>query len=102
MPKFAHFVPAPLLRQSFALFDTNDTGTVTLEELEAGVLEIFKEREFMARTLKDTHKIIKEVGRLIFGALLLLSVYLSTIVWGDVLVNYWQVGGRVGWCGLVH
>ena len=56
------------------MFDDDRDGYVTYEELEAKVVEIYSEREFMAQTLKATKRIIRQVGHLVFGFLIVLSV----------------------------
>ena len=85
--KFARFSPGPLLKQAFRLFDVHHNGQVTYDELESVVVGIFKGREFMARMLRDTHKIIKEVRRCIFAFLILMSVCLLFTIVGETLLG---------------
>ena len=80
------------------MFDDNGDGLVSHDELEAKVLEIFQQREFMARTLTDTDQIITKVGRLIFILLIVASVQMTAVIWGEEVQNLWQVGW-VGWWG---
>lgn len=87
---FEEFFPGPLAQQAFQLFDRNDNKQVTLQEVETTALEMFREREFMARTLRDTHKIVTQLSRLIFAAMLVVCLYLTSIIWSSEVKYYWQ------------
>ncbi|KAG2492831.1 hypothetical protein HYH03_008986 [Edaphochlamys debaryana] len=76
-------------RKAFAVFDADANGEVSRSEVRDAVVNIFKERRNMARSLKDTETIVQSLEFGIGAVIHFLFAALYLLIWGvDLLTGF--------------
>ncbi|KAL4438254.1 hypothetical protein ABPG77_010615 [Micractinium sp. CCAP 211/92] len=73
---------------AFAMLDLNANGRVSLPECAAAVMSVFKEREYLANSLRDTKMIVKKLGFMIGIGIHTVFFFIYLLILG---INAWQV-----------
>ncbi|KAL4448408.1 hypothetical protein ABPG75_005627 [Micractinium tetrahymenae] len=73
---------------AFAMLDLNANGRVSLPECAAAVMGVFKEREYLANSLRDTKMIVKKLGFMIGIGIHTVFFFIYLLILG---INAWQV-----------
>ncbi|GFR52225.1 hypothetical protein Agub_g14676, partial [Astrephomene gubernaculifera] len=76
-------------RKAFAVFDTDGNGEVSRSEVRQAVVNIYKERRNMARSLQDTETIVQSLEFGIGGVIHFVFAAVYLLIWGvDLLTGF--------------
>ncbi|CAN0079349.1 unnamed protein product, partial [Ectocarpus fasciculatus] len=84
------FCPAlepELLDVAFKIFDLDNSGTVTKEEMVLGVVGTFKDHRSLAHTLQDSEHIAQKLGLIIMCVILFILFFVWLSIWGADVVS---------------
>lgn len=82
------FMTEKAAQGAFAMLDLNANGRVSLPECAAAVMSVFKEREYLANSLRDTKMIVKKLGFMIGIGIHTVFFFIYLLILG---INAWQV-----------
>ena len=65
-----------------ALFDRDNNGRIYRREMQASLLQIFRERRLLARALKDTNSLTAQLNMILIVLLLIILLFVALAVYG--------------------
>ena len=80
---FSHFFPlVSRVDRVFALFDVRSCNEVTKQDMKNGVQQIYRERQNLARSLRDSNTIIGTLDKVVTGALIFALIFVYLFIFG--------------------
>ncbi|CAM9828293.1 unnamed protein product, partial [Chrysoparadoxa australica] len=68
--------------RAFALFDGDNNGAITRDEMVQGVVRVFRDHKSLALTLNDSQHIARKLAQIVGGAILFILVFVILSIWG--------------------
>ncbi|KAG5185312.1 Mechanosensitive ion channel-domain-containing protein [Tribonema minus] len=82
LAKFCPAMSTTLRPHAFALFDKEQHGVVTKDDLLQGVVSIYKDHKNLARTLADSQQMVNKLGQIIGALMSFVMIFIWLSIWG--------------------
>ncbi|KAG8963319.1 hypothetical protein FRC03_003149 [Tulasnella sp. 419] len=69
-------------KDAFRVFDKDDNGDITRAEIKTTVVKVYKERRFLARSLRDVSAAVTTLDRIMLVAAMIILFFISLSVFG--------------------
>ncbi|CAM9328231.1 unnamed protein product [Pylaiella littoralis] len=69
------------------IFDGNENGSITEEEMVVGVVGVFRDHRSLVATLKDSEHIARKLGLIIMTVILFILIFVWLSIWGADVVS---------------
>ncbi|XRB19318.1 EF-hand domain-containing protein [Pseudoscourfieldia marina] len=88
---FEDFLPPELAKEAFEIFDDKGLGVLYQGDFLRTVVEVYRRRRGLARTLNDAEKVVTSIGTLINVVLGLANIFMYLGVFGLSMNSLWLV-----------
>ncbi|KAG8928018.1 hypothetical protein FRC01_006573, partial [Tulasnella sp. 417] len=76
------YATADEARDAFRVFDKDDNGDITRAEIKTAVMKVYKERRFLARSLRDVGAAVQTLDRLMLCVFLIILIFIALPIFG--------------------
>ncbi|KAG8952510.1 hypothetical protein FRC04_004570 [Tulasnella sp. 424] len=76
------YASAEEARDAFRVFDKDDNGDITRAEIKTATLKVYKERRFLARSLRDVGAAVKTLDNLMLCVFLIILIFIALPIFG--------------------
>ncbi|KAG8976703.1 hypothetical protein FRB90_009050, partial [Tulasnella sp. 427] len=76
------YATADEARDAFRVFDKDDNGDITRAEIKTSIMKVYKERRFLARSLRDVGAAVATLDRLMLCVFLIILIFIALPIFG--------------------
>ncbi|KAG8902323.1 hypothetical protein FRB99_004631 [Tulasnella sp. 403] len=69
-------------RDAFRVFDNDDNGDITRAEIKTAVLKVYKERRFLAKSLRDVSAAVNTLDTIMLTGFLIILIFITLPIFG--------------------